>query len=101
ADGGTQNGGFAVGRHHGAVGLAGDLARFEDQLAAAPLDFLTGDFEHSHGFFFLLPPGPAPDCALGSPSGVHPCGLSKRSEGSEPRFRSRAEISLRALNTLT
>ena len=46
-DGGAQNDGVAVAGEHGAVGLAGDLAGFQDQLAAAPVEFLAKVIEHS------------------------------------------------------
>jgi hypothetical protein len=36
---GGENDGFAVGGEHGAVSLAGDLAGFELERAACPLDF--------------------------------------------------------------
>ena len=41
-----QNGGLAVGRDDGAVGLAGYLAGFEDELAAAPIEFHTMNVKH-------------------------------------------------------
>ena len=40
-DRGAQHRGLAVGRHHGAVGLARNAAGFEHQAAAAPVNFLT------------------------------------------------------------
>ncbi len=43
--------GFAIGRDDGAIGLAGDLAGFEDELAPGPIEFFTMDFKHS--FVFL------------------------------------------------
>ena len=43
---GGQHGGAAVGRHHGAVGLARDLAGLEHELAPGPLDFLAKNFKH-------------------------------------------------------
>ena len=46
ADDGGEHGRIAPGRHHGAVGLAGDLAGFEHELAAGPVEFFTMDFEH-------------------------------------------------------
>ena len=47
ADGGAQHDGVAVAGQHGAVGLAGDLAGFQDQLAAAPVEFLAEVVEHA------------------------------------------------------
>ena len=47
AHGGTQHNGLAIADHHGAVGLAGDLTGFEDELAAAPFDFLAEVVEHA------------------------------------------------------
>ncbi|GJD74826.1 hypothetical protein CFIICLFH_3064 [Methylobacterium goesingense] len=44
-DGGEHRG-LAVGRHHGTVGLAGDLARLEDELAVAPHQLFALDIEH-------------------------------------------------------
>ncbi len=46
ADGGAQHDGVAVAGEHRAVGLAGDLAGFQDQLAAAPVEFLAEIIEH-------------------------------------------------------
>ena len=48
ADGGAQHDGVAVAGHDGAIGLAGDLAGFQDQLAAAPVEFLAEVIEHSN-----------------------------------------------------
>ena len=45
-DDGRQHGGLAVGGEHGAVGLAGDLAGLEDELAPTPVEFNTVDIEH-------------------------------------------------------
>ena len=45
-DDGGQHGGFTIARPHGAVGLTGHPARFEDQLAPGPVEFFTMDFEH-------------------------------------------------------
>ena len=47
---GAQNYGLAVGGHHGPVGLAGDLARFQGQRAAAPFDRLLGYGKHQSAF---------------------------------------------------
>ena len=49
-DDGGEHGGLAVGGEDGAVGLAGDLAGLEGELAPAPIEFNTMDIEH---FFFL------------------------------------------------
>src|SRR5690606_40521557 len=43
---GGQNGGLAHGGEDGAVGLAGDAARFERQGLAGPVDGLAFDIEH-------------------------------------------------------
>src|SRR5690606_7218227 len=42
--------GLAVGRQHGAVGLAGDAARLQRQRASGPLDRLAFDIEHVSSF---------------------------------------------------
>ena len=49
-DHGGENGGLAPGREHGAVGLAGDLARLEHELAPGPVDLFAMDFEHMRSF---------------------------------------------------
>ena len=49
-DDGGQNHGLAIGRQHGAVGLAGDAARFQGQRASGPLDRLAFDVEHISSF---------------------------------------------------
>jgi hypothetical protein len=46
ADGGAEHDGVAVADQHGAVGLARDFAGFEDELAAAPVEFLAEVVEH-------------------------------------------------------
>ena len=46
-----KNRGFAIGRDDSAIGLAGDLAGFEHELAPGPIEFFTMDFKHS--FVFL------------------------------------------------
>lgn len=43
---GGENHGFAVGRENGTVSLTGDLAGFQLQRAACPLDFHTMSIEH-------------------------------------------------------
>ena len=43
---GGEHDAFPVAGEHGAVGLAGDFAGFEDELASAPVEFLTCDIEH-------------------------------------------------------
>ena len=45
-DHGGDDGGFAVGGDDGAVGLARDLAGFEGELAATPVELNTMDIEH-------------------------------------------------------
>ncbi len=45
-DDGREHGGLAVGGEDGAVGLAGYLAGFEDELTAAPIELNTMDIEH-------------------------------------------------------
>ena len=45
-DDGREHGGLAVGGEDGAVGLARDLAGFEGELAATPVEFNTMDIEH-------------------------------------------------------
>ena len=45
-DHGGEHGGFAIGRDHGAVGLAGHLARLEHELAPAPDQLFALDVEH-------------------------------------------------------
>ena len=50
-DDGGKNRGFAIGSDDGAIGLAGDLAGFEHELAPGPIEFFTMDFKHS--FVFL------------------------------------------------
>src|SRR6185437_11280922 len=45
-DDGGEHRGAAVGRQHRAVGLAGDLAGLQNQLAARPIQFLAKHFEH-------------------------------------------------------
>ena len=47
ANGGAEHDGLAVRDQHGAIGLAGDLAGFQDQLAPAPVEFLAEIIEHS------------------------------------------------------
>ena len=47
ADDGTQHDRLAVAGEHGAVGLAGDLARLQHQLAAAPIEFFAEVIEHA------------------------------------------------------
>ena len=47
ADHGAQHLCFAVGRHDGAVGLAGNLASLESQRATPPLDFLSDFLKHT------------------------------------------------------
>ncbi len=42
-----KNRGFAIGRDDRALGLAGDLAGFEHELASGPIEFFTMDFKHS------------------------------------------------------
>ena len=49
-DDGGEHDGLAVGGEHGAVGLAGDLAGFEDERAAAPFDFHFVVVEHVLSF---------------------------------------------------
>ena len=45
-DDGGEDGGLALGREHGAIGLAGDLAGLEHELAPGPIEFFAMDFEH-------------------------------------------------------
>ena len=45
-DDGGEHGGLAIGRDHGAVGLAGHLAGFEHELAPAPDQLFALDVEH-------------------------------------------------------
>src|SRR3984957_14900679 len=45
-DRGAQHGGLAVGREHGAVGLAGDAAGFENEAASAPHQLLAEYLGH-------------------------------------------------------
>ncbi len=52
---GGQDHGLTVGGEDRAVGLAGDAARFEGQLAAAPLDGFALDIEHCVFAFFSVP----------------------------------------------
>src|SRR5205085_11490904 len=47
---GTEDDGFAEGREHRAVGLAGNAARFELEGLAAKIDFDSFDIEHSSSF---------------------------------------------------
>ena len=49
-DDGGEHRGLAVGGEHGAVGLAGNLAGLEDELAARPVDLDTLDVEHGISF---------------------------------------------------
>ena len=42
----AQHNRFAQGRHHGAVGLTGNLARFERQGLSAPLDGYSFRIKH-------------------------------------------------------
>jgi hypothetical protein len=51
-DDGREHDGLAIGREHRGVGLAGDLAGFEHELAPAPHQFFGLDIEH--GFFFRI-----------------------------------------------
>ncbi len=46
-----ENRRFAISRDDGAIGLAGDLAGFERELAPGPIEFFTMDLKHS--FVFL------------------------------------------------
>ena len=48
ADGGAQHDGVAIAGQHGPVGLAGDLARLQNQLASTPVDLFAEVVEHSH-----------------------------------------------------
>ena len=75
-DGGEHDG-LAVGGEHGAVGLAGDLAGFEDERTAAPFDFHFVVIEHVLSFI----------CGKGR--AVSPCAdaLSLASVSDEPRAR--------------
>src|SRR4051812_23129313 len=52
---GAEDDGFAEGREHRAVGLAGNAARFEGQRLAAPLDFHFLHVEHWVSFEHPLP----------------------------------------------
>ena len=47
---GGENSGLAPGGDDGAVGLAGDLAGLEDELAAGPVEFFAVDLEHAWSF---------------------------------------------------
>ncbi len=57
ADDGRQHDGFSIGGKNGAVGLPGDLARFKDQRAPAPVDFLAYCLEHFRIHFPSFPRG--------------------------------------------
>ena len=57
---GGQHRGAAIGGQNGAVGLARDLAGFQDQLAAGPVDFLAEHFEHIAHIHLSFPTGRAP-----------------------------------------
>ena len=46
-DHGAQHLGFAVRRHHGTRGLAGNLTGFQNQRAAGPFDFFPEFFKHT------------------------------------------------------
>ena len=54
----AEHDGVAIGRHNGAISLTGNLARFQGQLAAAPLDFFFVDIKH----FLFGPSNLKPDC---------------------------------------
>src|SRR5260221_6663669 len=47
ADSGAQHGRLAIGRQNGAIGLTGDLARLQDELAAAPNEVLAEYLKHN------------------------------------------------------
>jgi len=61
ADDGCEHGGLAIGREHGAIGLAGDLARLQDERATTPFNFFACDIKHIYflfraaAFFAFLP----------------------------------------------
>jgi hypothetical protein len=57
ADSGCENHRLAIGGDHGPVGLTGDPAGFERQLAPTPIEFLSDDIEHS-----CIPSFLPPDC---------------------------------------
>ena len=50
AHGGAEHHGLTIGDEHGAIGLTGDLAGLEDELAAAPVEFLAEIIEHVLSF---------------------------------------------------
>src|SRR5262249_18852573 len=54
ADGGAEHHGVAIGRQHGAIGLTGDAAGFEGELAAAPDQFFAENLEHINKVLSLL-----------------------------------------------
>ena len=56
----AEDDGFAIGREHRAVGLAGNAARFESERLAAPLDFNFLHVEH-----WIFPSTPAAICRGG------------------------------------
>ena len=73
---GAQNGGLAIGGEHRAVGLAGDLTRFQRQGAAAPFHRFFVDFEHVEIVSFSFQshttiPGPCPRSFGGCSYGMH------------------------------
>ena len=45
-DDGGENRGLAIGREHGAIGLARDASGFEHELAPGPIEFFTMNFKH-------------------------------------------------------
>src|SRR5262249_7732597 len=53
ADRRAEDGGLAIGRHHGAIRLAGNFAGFEDEAAPAPHQLFAKHLKHG-GFLSLL-----------------------------------------------
>ncbi len=92
ADGRAEHDGLAVAGQNGAVGLAGDLARLEDELAAAPVDLLAEVVEHA----VSCPSGLRPRAAVGPAilscvRGARRLGRQGRSRRAMPGARLRKE----------
>ncbi len=50
---GGQNGGLTVGGQHSRVGLTGNAARFQSELATSPIDGFSFDIKHVFSFIRL------------------------------------------------
>ena len=80
ADRGAEHDRVAIAGHDGAIGLAGDLAGFQDELAPAPVEFLAEIVEHNVSSLLRRTSLNGGGCGVSGYMGADCCGLQPRSQ---------------------